>query len=377
LPVPAQQISQRALNRATLARQMLLDRRVCEPLQAIEHLVGLQAQAPTPPYFGLWSRVAGFQPDDLSKLIMDRQVVRLALMRSTVHLCSAEDALFLRPALADYLVRTLRSSAHGKATSGVDGAALARHGRALVEEQPLTSRQLGDALAEQFPDVSPTALANSVRNLIPLVQVPPRGLWGRSGQPTVTTLESWLGRSMESAPSLEKLITRYLAAFGPASVADVQAWCGLTRLGDVVARMDLVEFTSASGSRLFDLPEAPRPGPDIPAPVRFIADFDNLTIGYADRSRVLSETDRRRVYPANGLIPGMVLVDGAVVAVWRLSTSKGTAKLRVGTLSKVSKDDASAILDEGAMLLNFAAPDAGHDIVIVPYDAISTETVAR
>jgi DNA glycosylase AlkZ-like len=330
-----------------------------------------------PPYFGLWSRVAGFQPDDLSKLIMDRHVVRLALMRSTVHLVSADDALFLRPALADYLARTLRSTAHGKATSGLDLADLARQGRALVEAQPLTSRQLGDALSEQFPDVSPTALANSVRNLIPLVQVPPRGMWGRSGQPTVTTLESWLGRPMEPAPSVEKLITRYLAAFGPASVADVQAWCGRTRLGDAVAGMDLVEFTSASGSRLFDLPEAPRPGPDVPAPVRFIADFDNLTIGYADRSRVLSEADRRRVYPPNGLIPGMVLVDGTVAAVWRLSTSKGTAKLRVGTLRKLTKADASAILDEGAVLLNFAAPDAGHDIAIVPYDAISAETAAR
>jgi hypothetical protein len=292
-------------------------------------------------------------------------------------LCSAGDALFLRPALADYLARTLRSTAHGKATSGIDVANLARRGRALVEEQPLTSRQLGDALAKQFPNVTPTALANSVRNLVPLVQVPPRGMWGRSGQPTVTTLESWLGRPMESAPSLEALVTRYLAAFGPATVADVQAWCGLTRLGEVVARMDLVEFTSSSGSRLFDLPDAPRPGPDVDAPVRFIADFDNLTIGYADRTRVLSEPDRRRVYPANGLIPGMVLVDGTVTAVWRLSTSKGTAKLRVGTLRKINKKDASTILDEGAMLLNFAAPDAGHDIAIIPYESISTGTAAR
>jgi hypothetical protein len=228
--MPAQVLTSRALNRALLARQLLLqpaplpagDDRHDRVVAVVEHLAGLQAQAPFPPYYGLWSRLAGFAPQDLAGLLEDRRVVRIALMRGTIHLVSARDCLGFRPLLQPVLDRALAGGL-GKQLAGVDAVELAAAGRLLVEQQPLTFRELGEQLSGRWPDSSPDALAQGVRMLLPLVQVPPRAVWGKSGLARHTSAESWLGRPLGGASSLDGLFTRYLAAFGPSSVVDMQA----------------------------------------------------------------------------------------------------------------------------------------------------------
>ncbi|HEX2203308.1 MAG TPA: crosslink repair DNA glycosylase YcaQ family protein, partial [Longimicrobium sp.] len=185
-------LSIRALNRATLERQMLLRRAAVSVEEAVERLVGLQSQAPIPPYFGLWTRIEGFVPHDLSRLIEARRVVLIALMRSTIHLVSARDCLALRPLLQPVLERAHQGT-YGKRLEGLDPAEIAAAGRALVEERPRTLGEVGALLAERWPGRDPAALSSAVRALVPMVQVPPRGLWGASGPATHATAEAWGG----------------------------------------------------------------------------------------------------------------------------------------------------------------------------------------
>jgi Winged helix DNA-binding domain len=370
-------LGRRELNRALLDRQMLL-RRVPLPAEAgpraervietVEHLAGLQAQAPFPPYYGLWSRLAGFRPGDLAELILGRGVVRIALMRGTIHLVSARDCLMLRPLIQPVLDRAM-STTYGRQLSGVDTGELAAAGRVLVEEKPRTFSELGTMLSAQWPDHPPAALAQGVRALVPLVQVPPRAVWGAAGQAAHTSAESWLGRDLEAGPRLDDLVVRYLAAFGPATVMDMQAWSGLTRLREAVDRLrpGLRTFRDEQGAELFDLPDAPRPGPDVPAPVRLVAEFDNLILSHADRARIISEPNRQRMFTRNGIFPGTVLVDGFVVGMWRLARSRGVAALVIEMFEPVGERDRDAIVAEGGHLLAFAAPDApAHDIRFGP-----------
>src|SRR4051794_357725 len=175
-------LSQRALNRALLARQKLLQRESISTSEVIEHLVGMQAQTPNSPYIALWSRIEGFQPDKLSNLILNREAVRIVLMRSTIHLVTARDCLFLRPLMNPVQVRNLASTGWGRGLDGVDLDALVAAGRAILEEQPRTAKELGALLHERWPDRDPATLAIAIRNLAPLVQIPPRGVWGKSGQ---------------------------------------------------------------------------------------------------------------------------------------------------------------------------------------------------
>ena len=210
-------LSRRALNRALLARQHLLERQAGPALAMVEHLVGLQAQAPFPPYYGLLARLDGFRPEDLAGLLVSRDVVRIALMRGTIHLVSADDALTLRPLVQPVLDRGLASN-WAKRLAGADLAAVVTAGRALTSEQPLTFAELGAALTKTWPDHPADALAQAVRALVPLVQVPPRAVWGRSGLARHTPADVWLGRPLADRPSLQVMVERYLAAFGPASV---------------------------------------------------------------------------------------------------------------------------------------------------------------
>jgi hypothetical protein len=360
-----QPISQRALNRATLARQMLLERADTGPLAAIEQLVGMQAQAPFPPYFGLWSRLARFHPDELVGLIERREVVRIVAMRSTVHLLSAEDAVAMRVLLQPALDRMFGSSTFGKELAGcTDAADLITAGRALMDEAPRTGKELATLLGARWPALTPITIQNALRNHLALVQVPPRGLWGRSGRPTLTTIEAWLGRPLATAVRVDEIVIRYLRAFGPASVADVQAWSGLTRLGEVMARLGpaLQRFSGPTGAALYDLPDAPRPDEDTPAPVRLIAEFDNLTIAYADRTRVLSDDDRRRAYTNNGIVPGMILVDGVVTGGWKLIRGKAGATVAIETFRPIRARDRAALATEAAAMLEFAAPGLSADV---------------
>ncbi len=365
--MPADVLSRRALNRALLGRQMLLRRaplpagpdRAGRVIETVEHLAGLQAQAPFPPYYGLWSRLDGFLPDDLAGLLLSRAVVRIALMRGTIHLVSSRDCMMLRPLTQPVLDRALKSL-YGKHLPGVDTRAIAAAGRALVEDQPRTFADLGAVLAERWPEHPPVTLAQTVRALVPLVQVPPRAVWGRAGQPLHTSAESWLGRPLDPQPSLTGLVRRYLAAFGPATIADIQAWSGLARLREPVEELgtELRAFRGEDGSELFDLPGAPRPDPGTPAPVRLAAEFDNLVLSHADRSRIVSDEHRGRMSTRNGIFPGTVLLDGFVAGMWRIARTGGTATLMVELFRDVGASDRDAIAAEGLRMLAFSDPGA-------------------
>jgi len=396
-------LSQRAVNRALLARQLLLDRprlpgagpeRAAQVIGTIDHLVGLQAQAPFPPYFGLNSRLDGFRPDDLATLLTDRSVVRIALMRGTIHLVSARDCLPLRRLVQPVLERGLRG-VFGKQLTGVEPAALAAAGRSLVEAEPMTFSQLGQALAERWPDNPPAALAQAVRAFVPLVQLPPRAVWGRAGQSVHTSAEHWLGQpgpaqastAQASTPqastpqastpqaspaALAQLVTRYLGAFGPATVRDVQAWSGLTGLKAVLEQLRpaVVTFRDEHGAELFDLPTAPRPGEDAPAPPRLVAEFDNLILSHAERSRVIGPGATKKIYTANGIIPGTVLIDGFVGGMWRFDRRRDAAAVTIELFGREgppgSGAERDALAAEAGRVLAFGAPGAAHHVRFAP-----------
>ncbi|HYK07354.1 MAG TPA: winged helix DNA-binding domain-containing protein [Gaiellaceae bacterium] len=343
-------LGRRALNRATLARQLLLERADLAPLDAVRHLVGLQSQVPHNPYTGLWSRLAGFRPRSLSRLLAEREVVRIGVMRGTIHLITADDCLVLRPVTQPVLEGQLwRHRDLSPQLRGVDLDPVVEAGRRALEE-PRTGTELRALLASRFPTLDAAALAYACQMRLALVQVPPRGLWGRSAQVRWTTVEAWLGRPLEADPSLDDVVLRYLAAFGPTSVSDVTTWCRLTGLRDVVERLRprLVTFRDERGRELLDLPDAPRPGPDVPAPVRFLPEYDNLLLSHDDRSRFVSESDRALLRPLWSIGWGAVLHDGAVRAIWRAGP-RGLVVRHV----PLAKRGVAAIGAEGRRLARF------------------------
>jgi winged helix DNA-binding protein len=361
-------LTPRAVNRATLARQHLLTRTDTTVVAMVEHLVGMQAQAPFPPYTGLWTRLTDFQPHTLADALTDRRVVRLALMRGTVHLVSAADACYLRPLIQPLLDRDLRTnSRHARHLTDLDLPKLADATRHALAGRPLTGKELGTALTRHWPGHDPAALTHAARALLPLVQTPPRAVWGHSGQTRYPTAEHWLGRRLDTAPDPRRLVERYLAAFGPATVADLQTWSGLTRLREITDTLDLRTFTT-DGRELLDLPDAPRPHEDTPAPVRFLAEFDNLLLSHADRTRVLDEHHRTRLFAVkNGVFPGTFLVDGHVRGVWRITTRGRSAVLTITPWAPTSEKDRAALVEEGTRLLDFHAAAADtRDVVVEP-----------
>jgi DNA glycosylase AlkZ-like len=350
-------LSDRALNRALLERQMLLRRRKRSAVETIEYLVGMQTQVPLAPYVGLWSRLHRFRPDELASLLEDRSAVRGALMRATLHLTSARDYLTLRPVVQNVLERGFAGSPFMKNLDGVDIRAVRVAGRTLLEEEPRTRAELGPMLAERWPGRDPDSLAYTVSYLEPVLQVPPRGVWGATGAPRWTTAEHWIGLPLER-PSPEDVVVRYLAAYGPASTADVRAWSGLTGMKDVVERIRprLTTFRDERGRELFDVPGAPLPDPETPAPVRFLPEFDNTTLSHADRSRVLLDRHRSRVVTSRDW--RLFLVDGFVRGQWRSRREGDHAVLEIEPFERLSGTQETEVAEEADRLLRFLAPDA-------------------
>lgn len=368
-------ISQRALNRALLARQALLRRERVPALEMIRRLAGIQSQAPLSPYAGLWTRIEGFRHEDLGDLLTGRTAIRIVLMRSTIHLVTADDALAWRPLLQPVIERTL-DAAYKRRLGDVDRAAVTAAGRALVEERPLTFQQLGQLLNQRWPDhPDPAALAEVIRAHVPLVQLPPRGLWGQSGPAAHTSTDAWLGRPLDPNPSLPEMIRRYLASYGPASAKDAQAWSGRPGMAATLSAMrdELVTFRNERGVELFDLPDAPRPDPEIPAPVRYLSEFENAFISYADRTRIISEEDRLRVFTVNGIVRATFLIDGVVHGLWRVEreSKSDLARLIVEPFRPIPATELMELEAEGTDLLSFVAPDAAQREITIMNAATS------
>jgi hypothetical protein len=344
-------LSNRALNRALLARQHLLSRTEARPLELVEALVGLQAQVPSNPYVALWSRIERFDPHELSRAIERGAAVRASVVRPTIHLVTRADAQRLAPLNAPVLA-TAFGPPFGRPLeqAGVDPAEVAAAGLALLHEHgPQTRVQLSERLASRWPDAPPDALAQAVTALNPVYQVPPRGQWGQSAQATWAPLPDVLPEG-----DLDALVLRYLAAFGPAAVADMRTWSRLTQLRPAFERLrgDLVTFRDARGRELFDLPDAPRPDPQTPAPPHFLPEYDNVLLAHEDRSRIMDRLQTERLTPSGTWI-GHVLVDGMRAGSWKADVTGDAATLGIRAVAPAPDVEA-----EGAALLELIAPDA-------------------
>ncbi|WP_432118573.1 winged helix DNA-binding domain-containing protein [Streptomyces sp. bgisy032] len=344
----------RALNRATLARQLLLDRADLPVHDAVAHLCGLQAQEPQEPFTGLWSRLRAFDPSELSELLTGRRVVRAPLMRRTVHLVTAGDLLSWR-ARHDAMLRQRVLGVYRRELADVDLEELARAGREVMADGvPRSMPELARAVAARWPRAGTRPLGEMlVAALLPAVQLPPRGVWRATGGARYALVSSWLGREADppspdgSDPVGRTLVRRYLAAFGPAASADLRAWCGLAGLPAAVkaVRGELVSFRDERGRELLDLPGAPRPDPGTPAPVRFLPAFDNAVLGYHDRGRIIDDAHRGLSVAGARL----VLVDGRVAATWTVAADT----VEVTPLRRFSRADRGAVAEEGRALASF------------------------
>ncbi len=361
-PLEGSTLSSRHLNRSFLARQLLLERRRQSAACVIEHLVGMQSQVPRDPFVGLWSRIDGFGHAELDQLMLDRETVRMTLMRGTIHLVTNRDAYLLRPAMQAMIEKHLAGNAIVFPNlDGLDLEAVIASARDMLEREPMTGKHLGLRLGETWPDRDPTALSYVPRYVLPLVQVTPRGVWGKSQQPTLTTIEAWLGTTIDRYREPDDAIVRYLAAFGPATVADIQAWSGLSGLREPVERLrpNLVTYRDERHRELFDVPDAPFPDPDTPAPVRFLPRFENALLSHANRTRIISDEHRKRMWKVNGLVDPSFLVDGYVAGTWKLTQAKRETVLDITPFDAPLPPSTRAELEaEGQRLLEFFAPAA-------------------
>lgn len=352
-------MSSRALNRTLLARQLLIKRSNMSIPEALEHLIGMQSQTPNSPYVSLWTRIDNFKQETLSQLLLNHDAVRIALMRSTIFLVTKRDCLALRPIIQPVLDRTLKAN-FGQRLKDVDINELAKISRDLVESQPRTLEELGKLLKEKWEDKDPSALAAAARNLVPLVQIPPRGIWGAKGKAIHASAENWLCQSLVTNYSLESLILRYLKAFGPATISDIQTWSGLTKIRKVIEglRLQLNTFFDEDGNELFDVSHAEFPDIDTPVPVRFLAEFDNILLSHKNRTRIIADEYRSRVFTVNGIIKAIFLIDGYVQGLWRIEQNRKSSTLIIEPFKSLLQVDKDELAIEGAKLMDFAAADS-------------------
>ena len=342
----------------------------------ISHLVGLQAQEQRDPYVGLWSRLVDFDPSELETLLLDHEVVRMVVQRGTVHAITAEDARVLRPLAQPILEQGLRNHRdYGPPLAEADLKPVLKYATAVLRE-PHSTPKLRGALAAEFPDLDAAALAFACRNLLPFVQVPPRGLWSKRGQVVGTTLKAWTGHDVEKKPSVDAVMLRYLAAFGPATVQDAATWSRYTALREVFERLrpQLVTYRDLDGREYFDVPDVPLPDADTPAPVRILPQYDNLLLSHKDRSRFIAPASEAlgAIWLEHRGFVGSFLVDGMLTGPWKIEDTKvtktapRTLTMTFTTSTRLKTADKAAVTAEAEQFLRFVDADAKRQIRFQP-----------
>jgi hypothetical protein len=352
-------LTSRALNRALLARQMLLARERTPALRAIERLAGLQAQLAKPPFIGLWSRVVGFEREELVRLIHTRRVVRATLMRATIHLVSAKDYLSLRGTVQAALDASAQSIA-GKRLSGLDVETMVAFAAKHFEKAPSTFDALRKVLAARYPNADVSALAYAARMRLELVLTPSEHPWGFASTAGFAPASLWLGTAPGPGMSREELVRRYLAAFGPATPADAQTWSGIRGLRPAfeALRPKLATFRDERGRELFDLPRGARPDEDTPAPVRLLPVWDNILLSHDDRVRIVADEHRKAIFLPGLRVMAAVLVDGYAAGTWFVERKGKAATLTAEPFASWTRRVREEVAAEAEAVLEFSEPDA-------------------
>ena len=337
-------LSQRRLNRATLARQLLLEPSRASVVKAVERIGGLQAQEPASPFIGLWARLAEFETADLDAAIRARDLVKGTLMRATIHLVTAADYRALWPAILPML-EGIRRRDRLEPPSARRLAALRKRVTAFTAT-PRSLTDLRDHVGE-VDGLTPDEVVWWLRRRLPLAHAPTGGSWSFGRRPLVAHADAWLpgGAWADEEAAIEHMVRRYLGAFGPASLADVAQWSGLpvARIRPGVAAVDgaveLRRFRTEGGRSLIDLDEAPRPPEDVPAPPRLLPMWDSTVLAFADRTRILSDEDRPRVIARNGDTLPVFLVDGVVAGRWWPAAEGGRTRIELEPFRRLRAAD--------------------------------------
>jgi len=352
-------VANRVLNRTLLDRQQLLRRCDLTVHELVDHLVGLQAQDVVPPFIALWSRIDGFDPAVVSAALDDRTLVRITLMRGTIHLVSAADARRIAPHIQPELEKIpFRKGFFFGATVGMDIDDVRARGERLLGAEPVTAAELRKRAAAEWPDRDSQATLQALLYLLPVLQTPPRGKWKSNNRPTWSRIESWLGQPQDRSYPVDDLILRYLRAFGPASTMDMQTWSKLVGLKEVVDRLgeQLRTYTDEHGRTLYDVADGVLADPETPAPVRYLGWYDNALLSHKDRTRVMPP-DLAVTPKSMATNMSAVLVDGFVAGLYKISSSRDTATLTLSLGAKLPRRTLAALEDEGLALVRFLEPD--------------------
>lgn len=369
-PSPSVPISLRALGRATLARQLLLERSSLGVVDVVSLVGGLQAQEAKPPHLGLWNRVIDFSRADLNAAMHDRSLVRGTLMRGTLHTVGAVHFPALRTAVAPMLAQA--SATIGPLPVGLLPSQVADVARELLTDNPMTFNALRPLLLERFPGANDRALGLAVRMHLPLVMIPTDDLWGFPGNAKFGLADSWLSGPpvlLSEDQARESVVRQHLRAFGPASAADITAWSGMRGAARVIAALgDRLEILDCEGRQLYDVPDGLRPDEDTPAPPRLLGEWDSVMLGHAEHSRVVDASVRARLMTSNGRLRNAFMVDGRVVGSWRAERNKTRATLTLEPYVRVPRAGLASASREASRLLDWLEPDAtGRDVRVIPF----------
>ncbi|VFA99868.1 Uncharacterised protein [Nocardia cyriacigeorgica] len=346
----------RVLNRTLLARQHLLERADRSAPEMCDHLVGLQAQDVPPPFVALWSRLADFDPATVSAGLLDRSLVRITLMRGTIHLVTAPDALRIAPLIQPELEKVpFRKGFNYGAMVGLDPDEVRRCGEEVLGDEPMSAAELRTRAAELFPDRDPGAVVQTWLYQLPVLQTPPRGMWRDNSRPVWSRVQPWLGAPLDPAYPVAELVVRYLRAFGPASTMDMQTWSKLTGMKAAVAQLGdrLRTYTDERGRTLYDLADAELADPDLPAPVRLLGWYDNALLSHQDRSRIAPDGPPN----TSRLLASPILIDGFLAGMYKVFPDKAAARMRISPNRDWTAREKIEVEAEASALLAFLEPD--------------------